>query len=111
MLGAAAGHWIAINDQTVARLKNDKHAVIRAKVEAGKHYYAWLDYGKMMARVRLTPVASSESADLQKWLKKTSYVSLNPQALTDRIRDREKIVTDFLHEAIDRANSGAALSL
>lgn len=83
-------------------------SLMKAQIEAGKHYYAWLDYGKMMARVRLTPVASSESAELQKWLKKTSHVSLNPQALTDRIRDREKIVTDFLNEAIDRADSGAA---
>lgn len=31
MLGAAGGHWIAINDKTVARLRSDKHAVIRAK--------------------------------------------------------------------------------
>ena len=31
MLGAAVGQWIAINDQVVARLRSNRHAVIRAK--------------------------------------------------------------------------------
>ena len=30
-IGAANGYWIAINDQTVARVRNKKHAVIRSK--------------------------------------------------------------------------------
>jgi hypothetical protein len=82
--------------------------LLKAEVEAGKRYYAWLDYGKMMGRVRLTPVSSSQSGELQKWLKKTKQVELIPQAVTNRIRNREEIVTDFLRLAIERANSGAA---
>lgn len=50
----------------------------------------------------------SQSKELQSWLKKTKQVELNPQAVTNRIRDREKIVTDFLQLAIEWANSGAA---
>ena len=83
-------------------------SLLKAEVEAGKRYYAWLDYGKMVGRVRLTPVPLSESKDLQKWLKKTKQVELNPQAVTNRIRDREKIVTDFLRLAIEQANNGTA---
>lgn len=83
-------------------------SLLKAEVEAGKRYYAWLDYGKMVGRVRLTPVSLSESKDLQKWLKKTKQVELIPQAVTSRIRDREKIVTDFLRLAIEQANNGTA---
>lgn len=82
--------------------------LLKAEVDAGKRYYAWLDYGKMMGRVRLTPVSLSQSGDLQKWLKKTKQVELIPQAITSRIREREEIVTDFLRLAIERANSGTA---
>ncbi|MDH3613208.1 MAG: hypothetical protein OEU90_00350 [Gammaproteobacteria bacterium] len=82
--------------------------LLKAEVAAGKRYYAWLDYGKMLGRVRLTPVSSSQSGELQGWLKKTKQVELIPQAVTNRIREREEIVTDFLRLAIERANSGAA---
>lgn len=83
-------------------------SLLKAEVEAGKHYYAWLDYGKMLARVRLTPVSLSQSGELQKWLKKTKQVELIPQAVTNRIRDREELVIDFLQQAIERANNGTA---
>jgi hypothetical protein len=83
-------------------------SLLKTEVEAGKRYYAWIDYGKMMGRVRLTPVSLSQSGELQRWLKKTKQVELNPQAITNRIRDREKIVTDFLQLAIERANNGTA---
>lgn len=82
--------------------------LLKADVEAGKRYYAWLDYGKMVGRVRLTPVPLSQSGDLQKWLKKTSPVELMQEAITNRIRDREEIVAAFLQQAIERANSGTA---
>ena len=29
MLGAAGGHWVAINDETVASLRNDEHTILR----------------------------------------------------------------------------------
>jgi hypothetical protein len=83
-------------------------SLLKADVEAGKHYYVWLDYGKMMGRVRLTPVPLSESDDLHDWLGKTKPVELVPEAITNRIRDREKIVGDFLQDAIERANNGTA---
>jgi hypothetical protein len=83
-------------------------SLLKAEIEAGKRYYAWLDYGKMLGRVRLTPIASSQSGDLQGWLRKTKQVKLDPQAVTNRIQEREKIVIDFLRQAIERANSGAA---
>lgn len=82
--------------------------LLKAEVEAGKRYYAWLDYGKMLGRIRLTPVSLSQSGELQRWLKKTKQVELIPQAVTSRIREREEIVTDFLRLAVERANSGAA---
>ena len=82
--------------------------LLKADVEAGKRYYAWIDYGKMMGRVRLTPVLLSQSGELQKWLEKTKQVELIPQAVTGRIRDREEIVTNFLQLAIERANNGTA---
>ena len=87
---------------------NTGTTLLKAEVEAGKRYYAWLDYGKMLGRVRLTPVSLSQSGDLQKWLKRTKQVALDPQAVTTRIRDREAIVTDFLQKAVERANSGTA---
>jgi len=108
-LGANEAVSIAVTPGTHFFLAgNVGTSLLKAEVEAGKRYYAWLDYGKMLGRVRLTPVSTSESKELQKWLKKTTQVALNPQAITNRVRDREAIVTDFLREAVERANSGTA---
>jgi hypothetical protein len=108
-LGASEAVSIAVPPGTHYFLAgNVGTSLLKAEVEAGKRYYDWLDYGKMLGRVRLTPVSLSQSGDLQKWLKKTKQVELNSQMVTGRIRDREKIVTDFLRLTIERANSGTA---
>jgi len=108
-LGSEEAVSIAVSPGTHFFLAgNTGTSLLKAEVEAGKQYYAWLDYGKMLGRVRLTPVSASESRNLQKWMKGVDYVALDSQRITSRIQDREKIVTDFLAAAIERANSGTA---
>ena len=108
-LGADEAVSIAVQPGTHFFLAgNTGTSLLKADVEAGKRYYVWLDYGKMLGRVRLTPVSLSQSRDLQKWLKRTTPVALNTAAVTNRIRDREEIVTEFLRLAVERANNGTA---
>jgi len=82
--------------------------LMQAQVEAGKRYYAWLDYGVMLGRVRLTPVTKQESAKLDRWLKKVKQVELSPDAITIGVRGREEIVSEFIRGAAERANAGEA---
>jgi len=81
-------------------------SLLRAQVEAGKRYYAWLDYGVMLGRVRLTPVTTQESGDLENWLEDVDRVELNAEAWTDGIRAREAIVSEFVRSTAERAGRG-----
>jgi hypothetical protein len=83
-------------------------SLLKASVEPGKRYYVWLDYGKMIGRVRLTPVSRDKSGKLSRWLKSVEMVSLNPDSLTTRFREREEIVADYVRDAAARAKSGTA---
>lgn len=80
--------------------------LLKANVEAGKHYYAWIDVGEIVFRVKMMPVAPSESKNLSEWLEKVSYVELDPAAMTPRVRERETTVTTWVRSVADRARGG-----
>ncbi len=60
-----------------------KKALLKVEAEAGKRYYALLDIGKMIGRVRLTPVALNDSAKLEGWLNDIEGTELVPDAKSD----------------------------
>ena len=78
-----------------------------AEIEAGKRYYAWLDYGGWIGRVRLTPVPATDSKELEKLLRKVSYVQLGPAADAAGITTREEIVTGYIREVREKARDGS----
>jgi hypothetical protein len=82
--------------------------LLQAQVDAGKRYYARLAIGKMISRVRLTPVALEQSDDLNKWLTDIDWVEVNPDAITPRIQERVDMVTVFVRSTAERAKIGAA---
>jgi hypothetical protein len=79
---------------------------MRADVEAGKRYYAWLDYGGWIGRVRLTPVPATDADELDKLLRKVSYVELGPAMDSEGVRVREKAAVDYVREIAERAAMG-----
>ena len=81
-------------------------SLLKVEAEAGKRYYALLDIGKMIGRVRLTPVALNDSAKLEGWLNDIEGTELVPDAKSDRIKERELIVMDFLKGAVERTVTG-----
>jgi hypothetical protein len=81
--------------------------LLKARVEAGKHYYAWVDVGGMVLRVKMMPVATSESAQLDKWLEDVAFVQLDSAAMTPRVREREVAVTEWMRAVVERAKTGA----
>jgi hypothetical protein len=82
--------------------------LLKAQVEAGKHYYARLNVGEMIYRVKMEPVATSASDVKLRdgWLKDVSYVEVNPDAMTARALERETTVTDWIRSVVERANAG-----
>lgn len=83
-------------------------SLLKANVESGNRYHVWLDYGKMLGRVRLTPVTRDNSESLSKWLEEVEMLSLNPDAMSNHVRTREKIVSEYVRAAAAKARSGAA---
>jgi len=83
-------------------------SLLKAHVEAGKRYFAWLDFGANIGRVRLTPITLEKSEDLHKWLENVNWVELNADAITPRIAERVAIVTELVQSAAKRANTGKA---
>ena len=77
-----------------------------AEVEAGKRYYAWVDHGGLLGRLRLTPVPNTDARNLEKLLRKVSYVQLGRGVDAERVRDREKLVTEFIRETKSQAREG-----
>ena len=82
--------------------------LLKAQVEAGKRYYAWLDVGEFILRVRLTPITREQSSDLEKWLAAVEWMEVNPDSVTSRVREREDLVTEFVQSAGKRAATGDA---
>jgi hypothetical protein len=69
-------------------------AWLHANVEAGKNYYAGIKIG--LVKMEVVPVLPKDAKKLDKWLKKVEFVTVDPDGVTDRVREREKIVTDYL---------------
>ena len=81
-------------------------SVLRANVEAGKNYYAEVDIG--LVKLKLKPIKSKDKKKLDKWLKKIQFVAAAGDDLrTERVREREAIVTAFMNSAL-RDNPEAA---
>lgn len=80
--------------------------LLKLDAEPGKRYYAWLDFGSWAGRVRLTPISLAEEKDLAKWLDDVTWVELNRDAMTDRIREREAIVTGVIERAVEKTRTG-----
>ena len=106
---------LAANEAVDVRLDPGEHfflsghvgtTLLKANVEAGKHYYAWIDVGEMVFRVKMMPVATGESKQLGEWLEQVSFVQLDPAAMTPRVRERETMVTTWVRSVADRARSG-----
>ena len=79
---------------------------LKAQLEAGHHYYAMLDYGKMLGRVRLTPVSAHDSSNLDSWLDDVSWVRVDADVMTDSVRARENIVGEFIRTTAERTRTG-----
>ena len=80
--------------------------LLKAQVEAGKHYYAELDVGGMVFRVHLNPVAKRDSAQLKGWLEAVKFVQLDAGAMTPDVHKREATYTEFVRSSADKAKSG-----
>lgn len=79
---------------------------MRADVEAGKRYYAWLDYGGWIGRVRLTPFPAAEARELDKLLGKVSYVEPGPAVNSEGVRVREQAVVEYVNRIAEQASRG-----
>lgn len=79
-------------------------SVMRGQLEAGKRYYALVDYGVMFGRVRLTPLTAPEDPD--KLLKDVDWVRLDPALVTDAVRDRERCLGEHIRDAGDKIGRG-----
>ncbi len=73
-------------------------AWLHTNVEAGKNYYAWIKIG--FAKMSVVPIRPKDVKKLDKWLKKIEFVAVDPDSVTNRVREREEIVTDFLKEEL-----------
>ena len=70
-------------------------AFVKGNVEAGKNYYVSIDIG--VVKYKVEPVRGKDKKKLDKWLKKVTLVAaLDADRRTDRVREREQIVTEFL---------------
>ena len=78
---------------------------LRLNAEAGKNYYVFFDIG--MVKIKIVPVQSTDQKKLAQWLEKVTYVALDPDRRTDRVREREQIVLEFLRSG---AKNGQLLS-
>jgi len=81
--------------------------VLKARVDAGQQYYAWLDVGKMRLNLRLKPIGPEQQAELREWLTLVQWVALDEQAMTPRVREREEIVRRHVLSVAERVRSGA----
>jgi hypothetical protein len=81
-------------------------SVLKLEAEAGKRYFAWLDFGGMVGRVRLTPIEVRESDKLEKWLSDVTWVELDDASMSNRILERQKIVTDYIEQVIHKTETG-----
>jgi hypothetical protein len=81
-------------------------SVFTANVEAGRRYYARLDIG---SRNQLKPISPADAGKLEKWINDVEFIELNPDAVTDRVREREEIVSAGLEAMIENMRNGKRL--
>ena len=79
---------------------------LRADVEAGKHYYAWVDMGEFVLTARLTPIQRSQSKNLKKWLKDIEWMQPDHEKIDHRVREREAIVLRYVQSVSADVRSG-----
>ena len=80
--------------------------LLKTQVEAGKRYYAWVDVGGLVYRVKMMPVAPQESSDLTKWLDEAEFVEVDSESMTPRVREREATFTEWVRSVVVRAKAG-----
>ncbi len=81
--------------------------LMKAQLEAGKRYYALVNFGNVVLRVKMMPVSASESDDLNEWLSEDAQMmELVPEAVMPRIQERGAIVADFINSQAERARLG-----
>lgn len=81
--------------------------LLKAQVEAGKHYYAWIDVGGMVLRVKMMPVTTQESSDLEEWLAAVEFVEVDSESMAaPRVREREAGFTEWVRSVVVRAKAG-----
>ena len=80
--------------------------MLKANIDAGKRYYAWIDIGSLVFRVKMMPISTDESKMLEGWLEDVTFVELNEANVTDRVREREEIVTEFVRTVAEDARLG-----
>ena len=81
-------------------------ALLKAEVQAGKEYFAWLDWGQNNNSVRLAPIPTKAVTKLKKWLVDVNWIELKPGAKTPRVQEREDIVTTFMRSEVADVESG-----
>lgn len=87
---------------------NQRYSIplLKAEVEAGKEYFAWLDYGLRSQKVRWRPMPVKEVKKLKSWLEGVEWVEVAEDEMTPRIRERESIVTEYIQGMVKLADSG-----
>ena len=55
----------------------------------------------------MTPVPNTDARELDKLLRKVSYVQLGPAMDTEGVRARESLVTEFIRETRGKALDGS----
>ena len=84
---------------------NKGASILETDIQAGKEYFAWLDFGEGFGGVRLTPISLKEVKQLKNWLQPVEWVELDPDTITSRIRERGKIVEAFVHNEVKNPGS------
>ena len=84
---------------------NKGASILKAEIQAGKEYFAWLDFGEGFGGVRLTPIPMQDVNKLKTWLKDISWVELDPDTITPRIRERGEVVNAFMQTEIKNPGS------
>ncbi len=87
---------------------NKGASILKAEIQASKEYFVWLDFGEGFGGVRLTPVSLKQVKQLKKWLKPVDWVELDTGMITSRIRERGKMVNEFVQN--EAKNSGSKRS-
>lgn len=80
--------------------------LLKARVEAGKRYYALIDVGNIVLRVKMKPVGAEQSDKLNDWLDDVEIIELALDAVTPRVQEREKLVAEFVQSVADKARNG-----